>query len=224
MRIQAQKKIDAIFQAGNTKEYSPGELILRGEDPDGVVFIESGFVKVYSISDSGGRYVHVLYKNGEIFPLIWALKDIRRRIFYEAATDVTVRKLSKESFLKVIRNDAKIANQILGQLAEQFYVFADRLDNLQYKPAEERIIHRLLFLAARFGKRNSQGVLIDAPTTHEFIAESINLARETVSRELEKLEKSGLIQRQQNHIVIMSVDKLAAKISEPMTLDLWGLS
>jgi CRP-like cAMP-binding protein len=222
MAITNPKLID-FFKSARQKKYSAGELVLSGEDPSGVMCIHEGFVRVYSISDNGDRYVHILYKKGEIFPLIWVLQNVHRRIFYEAASDVVVAEAPKNDFLDFIKQDAKVAYDVLVQLAQQFYVFADRLDNLQYKSAHERVAYRIVFLASRFGKKDGESVIVKAPITHEMISESINLARETVSREIEKMEKAGLIGRKNGYIVINDVKELSKEFSEPITLDLWGL-
>ena len=194
-----------------------------GEAPAGIFFVESGFVKVYSISDTGDRYVHLLYQHDEIFPLIWALKDIRRRVFYEAVGPVSARMISRNDFLDFLRNDQAGVYETLEQIVSQFHIYTDRLDNLQYKSAYERVIYRLLFLASRFGVPHSSGLVINAPITHELIAESVNLTRETVSREIEKLEKQGLMTRRGGHIVLQDIPGLARQFSEPISLDLWGL-
>lgn len=213
-----------FFKSGKERKYSTGELVLRGEEPSGVFYIDSGFIKVYSISDEGDKYIHIIYKAGEVFPLIWALKDIRRRIFYEAASVLRVWEAPKEEFLDFIRRDPKITYDVLVQLAEQFYIFADRLDNLQYKSARERVVYLLIFFASRFGVHDNHQITIKAPITHELLAESVNLARETVSRELEKLEKDKLVGREKGYIVIKDIRKISKEFSQPTTLDLWGLS
>jgi CRP-like cAMP-binding protein len=212
-----------FFKPARQKKYSTGELVLRGEDPSGVMRLKKGFVKVYSISDEGDRYLHILYKAGELFPLIWALQNIRRRIFYEAASDVVIAEAQKDDFLRFIKKDASAAYDVLSQLAQQFYVFADRLDNLEYKSAHERVAYRLIFLASRFGQREDKSVIIKAPLTHELISESINLARETVSREIEKMEKANLLGRKDGYIVINDIERMSKQFSEPVTLNLWGL-
>lgn len=213
-----------LFKSGKQKRYSAGELVLRGEAPSGVIMIQDGLIRVYSISDEGNRYVHVLYKAGELFPLIWAMQDIRRRIFYEAATEVTVYEAARSEFLQLIKSDALASYDVLAQLAGQFYIFADSLDNLQYKSAHERVAYRLVFLASRFGVVDGNKIIIKAPLTHEFISESINLARETVSREMENLEKKNLVGREHGLIVIKDIKRMSEEFSEPITMDLWGLA
>jgi len=213
-----------FFAKGRQKQFSAGELITTGEAPSAVFYIRSGFAKVYSISDAGDRYVHLLYKQDEIFPLIWALKGTTRRVFYEAASPVSAWAVSKSDFLDFLKTKESGAYAVLEQVTEQFRIYADRLDNLQYKSAHERVAYRLLFLAARFGSRHGGGYIINAPITHELISESVNLTRETVSREIEKLTKKGLISRSGGQIILKDINGLAQEFSEPMSLDLWGLA
>lgn len=212
-----------FFNSVRQRQFSAGELVLSGENPSGVMCIQKGFVKVYSISDEGDQYTHVIYKEGEIFPLIWAINGVRRRVFYEAASNAVIAESQKEVFLNSIKKDAEVVFDVLQQLAQQFYIFTDRLDNLQYKSAHERVAYRIMFLASRFGERVGKSVIIKAPLTHELIGGTINLARETVSREIEKLEKDGTISYQGRYIVINDIDKLGKEFSEPVTLNLWGL-
>ncbi|HET6863842.1 MAG TPA: Crp/Fnr family transcriptional regulator [Candidatus Saccharimonadales bacterium] len=213
-----------FFDSGRQRKFSAGEIVMRGEEPSGVVIVRKGFVRVYSISDDGNHYVHIIYKTGEIFPLIWAFNDILRRVFYEALSELEVTEVPKQDFLRFIKHNAGAATDVLKQLAEQFYVFADRLDNLEYKTASEKVAYRLMFLASRFGEHQGKTIIIKAPLTHELISQSINLARETVSREIENLEKLGIISHSGKYILINDVEKLSHEFSEPITLNLWGLT
>jgi CRP/FNR family transcriptional regulator, cyclic AMP receptor protein len=220
--IQALEK---FFLNGRSVRTSKGQVVLRGDDdnPD-IYFVGKGFIKVYSINDEGEEYLHIIYKQGDIFPLIWIFRNRRRRVFYEAMTDSVVWKLPKTHFLDYIKAKTDpVSFSVIEKLAEQFNIYADRLDNLEYRNAGERVVYRLLFLASRFGQKSDDKIIIEAPITHKLIAESINLTRESVSREIERLSKAGLIGSQNGKIIINSIEKLSQEFSEPVTLNLWGL-
>jgi CRP-like cAMP-binding protein len=221
---EMQGVLSDYFAAGTIRRFSKGELMLDGSEKSGIFYIDNGFVKVYSISDQGNKYVHIVYKKGEIFPLIWAFKDIWRRVFYDALSDCTLLEIPKAKFLKSVKADPKLSYGVIMQLTEQFNIFADRLDNLQYKSAYERVVFRLLYLAGRFGVKKNGHTIINAPITHELIAESINMARESTSRQIEKLEKLGLVEYGNGQITIKDIKGLNEEFSEPVSLDLWGLS
>lgn len=59
----------------------------------------------------------------------------------------------------------------------------------------DRVREKLLQLAQEFGKVDLDGVRLDFPVTHDLLAEMVASARETVTRSLDELERSGLLVR-----------------------------
>jgi predicted transcriptional regulator len=64
----------------------------------------------------------------------------------------------------------------------------------------------------RFGKTTLKGTLIEAPITHQDIADSLNMVRETVSRTIEKLIAQNLIEQINHSFVLTDVVKLRAAV------------
>ena len=215
--------IRRIFTRGQPLTFKKGEHIIAQESqPDGVYFISTGYIKIYSISSSGDEYIHIIYGSGEIFPLVWVYLGIHPdALYYEALSDCVVWRMSREWLLHFITTRPHIAYALSIQLAHQFRILGDRVDNLQYKRASERVAYRVLFLASRFGVKNGKGIIIDPPITHEIFANTINLARESVSRELERLEHEGVICREGHRILIHDAEKLAGFISRRINLSRW---
>jgi CRP/FNR family cyclic AMP-dependent transcriptional regulator len=214
-----------FFKKGIPDYYKKGALILGIDpEPNGVYYIDSGFVKVYSITDGGEEFLHIIYSHGEIFPLVWAYVGIQSELYYEAVTDTLTWRISKEQFTSYIESNLDGSNGIAKQMALQFHIYSDRLDNLEYKKSAERVAYRLLYLAGRFGLRQGTDMVINAPITQELIASSINLARESVTREFTILEHKKIIEHSKNHIIIKDLRRLRAQLSEPTSLKYWGLN
>jgi CRP-like cAMP-binding protein len=223
--MSSSNPIPDFFKSGRLVRYRKNEIVLPGtSDTPDVFYIADGFIKAYSINDEGENYIHLIYKTGEIFPIEWAVRNQRRLIFYEALTPCRLWKVSKESFMHRVKETSEpFSLSLIEQLAEQFSLYADRLDNLEYKSAHERVVYRLFFLASRFGKKEGNKVTIKAPLTHHVIAESINLARESFSREFEELIDKGLVTMEKGEIVLTDIKELSREFSEPPSLDYWGL-
>jgi CRP-like cAMP-binding protein len=223
--VQKADSIRRLFQNGQKITDGKGEVILGNDgSPDGIYFIDSGFIKVYSISDSGDEYLHMIYGQGELFPLVWAFLDMEpESLFYESISNVVLWRLAKQRLTKLARTDIDLNYALSLQLARELQVYIDRIDNLEYKKAGERVAYRLLALAGRFGIKLDGTIAIEAPVTHELLANSINLARESVSREIEKLEKQNIINRKGHQISILDVKGLADKLSQPVSLKNWRL-
>lgn len=217
--------IRQLFQKGQPLTYGKDEIILGNDGaPNGVYYIDSGYVKSYSISDEGDEYLHLVYGQGEIVPIIWGYLGIEPEgLFFETISECTAWRVAREVFIDFIKTDIELSHAMSLQLAHQFRIHLDRLDNLEYKKASERVAYRILFLASRFGVKDGDDIVVDAPITHEDFANSINLARESVSRQIATLEREHILQRDGHHIVIHDLDALLGKMSRPISLNDWRM-
>jgi CRP-like cAMP-binding protein len=224
-RYPQSQLVRQLFQKGQPVTLGRGEQILGSEAvPNGVYFITSGYVKVYSISNDGDEFLHIIYGSGEVFPIVWAFLDVEPDyLFYVSISDVVLWRLSREWFNYFVQTKLEVGYALSIQLAQQFRVVTDRVDNLEYKKASERIAYRILYLASRFGNKVGDTYVIEPFITHEIFASSINLARESVSREFERLMCQGILEQKDHHIIIHDIDALARKLSRPINLSDWYL-
>jgi CRP-like cAMP-binding protein len=212
---RASESIDAHFDDGTTKRYLKNEIIVQGdEEPAGVFFILDGYVKAYSISQLGQQNLLLIQGEHEILPLPWALDGPQKvGIFYEAMSDVTVKRTSKSALRAAMGADPWLTEQILRQLVDAFTVYAQRIQSLGFRLPRERIIACLLDLSTRFGEKNAENTIIQAPITHRDIADSTNMTRETASRTIELLIKDKLLHQVDRFFVINDEKKLKAELS-----------
>jgi CRP/FNR family transcriptional regulator len=117
-------------------------------------------------------------------------------------SDVTVKRTSKAYLRGAMGSNAWLTEEVLRQLVNTFTVYAQRIQSLGYRLPRERLIACLLDLSTRFGQRLGHDTVIQAPITHQDIADSINMTRETASRALEQLFRDNLI-CQKNHLFII---------------------
>jgi CRP-like cAMP-binding protein len=72
----------------------------------------------------------------------------------------------------------------------------DSLANFGSVGPIERVEQKLLQLARGHGRVVAGGIHLDFPVTHELLTEMVGFARETVSRAVERLERSGSVVRE----------------------------
>lgn len=202
--------IVAHFSDGFLMRFSRDEVIIQGYDePKGVYLIKSGFVKAYSISHDGRRNLLLIHKTGEFIPLPWALDGAHTTgLFYEAMTDVEILRASKAKLRSTMGNNSWLSQEILSQTVNIISIYGQRIQTLEHRSARERVIAELIYLAERFGERHRQEILINAPITHQDIADSINMSRETASRALELLFEEGLMGQDDHLFTIKDLAKL----------------
>lgn len=212
-----------FFKGGRKKVYKKGEIILHaGDNPQGVYYIEQGLIKIYALTKEGTQHIHLFYGESDIFPFAWIYRDTIKNAYYEALEDSTVWLVPKESFKAFVASNIDIAILLLEKVTGLFRLYAGRIDTLQYSNSYERVATLLISLAYRFGKLDSKGYLIDATLTHNDIASSVNLSRETASRAMERLQRKGIIGYDKNrHIIITDFAKLISIPGEDETNGLW---
>lgn len=206
-RKRHSRVLEDLFQAGAHLKYEKGEIIIRQEEtPQGVFLIERGYVKSYDITKYGEENLLVMRGAGQLFPLLWTMTGERTNVFYQAMSDIELRRIDKELYLERVEADPDLSRAMLRQVLENYRIHSQRILNLEYRSAAERIAFRLVALADRFGSSTASGILIEAPLRHQDIAASTNCSRETASRELSKLEKKGFITSRDGKIIITDLD------------------
>jgi CRP-like cAMP-binding protein len=204
------KSITSYFSDGTVLKFSSGDTIVNGfDEPDGVFLIKEGFVKACSTSQDGHANLLLIHQAGEFIPLPWALDGIHLTgLSYEAISDVILIRSSKEKLRTAMGHDAWLTQEILTQLVNVVAIYTQRIQILEFRSARGRVIAEMLFLSERFGSQHGSEIIIDAPITHQDIADSINMNRETASRALEQLFEEGLIGQDEHLFTIKDPVKL----------------
>ena len=199
-----------LFKTLGIKQiYRKGDQIIRpGDIPRGVYYIEKGLVKAYDITRYNEENLLIIRKDGEVFPLIWAITGKERHVIYETLEETTVYRLERQAFLKFMEGNPEAMAPLLDMVIEMYRLHSERIINLEYRTARERIVSFLLTMSERFGVKTDEGLLIDVPLRHQDIASSVNATRETASREIAALARKGLIVNKQSQTIIKDADAL----------------
>jgi CRP/FNR family transcriptional regulator len=204
------ESIIAYFSDGQHITYAKDETIVNGYDePSGVYLIKEGFVKACSVSKDGHGDLLFIHQQGDFLPLPWALDGAHTTgLFYVAMTEVTVLRAPKNKLRVAMGSNSWLSQEILKQAVGIISSYTKRIQTLEFRTARGRVISELITLADRFGSNKGLGVVIVAPITHQDIADSINMTRETASRALEKLFEEGLISQDDHSFIIKNLENL----------------
>lgn len=225
LEANMQRLVQFFEEHGRTERYKKGEYIERPFNTSSTVhLLKEGYVRVFAVNDRGEEHTHVIYRPQEFFPLLWINHDPSYDVYDVALTDCEVIHVGRAEMLEAIGSDVGISNAVLAEVVDRTRIFVARINNLEYKFARERLVYRLLFMCGRFGKKREDGsYLIEVPITQNILATSINLSRESVSREFERLVDQGLVEHEGPRLVIRNVPQLAAEFKSPPDADWWGL-
>lgn len=197
---------------GNQLVYRKGEFIIRpGEAPSGVFYIEAGLVKAYDITKYGEENMLIIRRTEEVFPLIWAITGKERHIIYEAMVPTTVRMISRTRFRTFLEENPDAMHPLLDMTIEMYRIHSERILNLGYRNVRERLVSFLLTTAQRFGRKTAEGhTLLDVPLRHQDIGSAISASRETIGREIQSLERKGLVCTEDGYLVLCDLQALRA--------------
>ena len=129
----------------------------------------------------------------------------------EAATPVQVCAFPKKSLDRMIEQAPELGHRLHIQALNELDEARDWMLTLGRKTAAERVAS-FLYLIARHGDPEAETdgeISFDLPLTRSDIADFLGLTIETVSRQLTKLRKDGLISVENNrHITVFNMAKL----------------
>lgn len=212
MKADPEEKLRAFFQQSKPHLYKKGEVILRGDEiPGGIFFLSKGFVKNYSFSENGDEFTFIIYRNNDFFPIAWTFNNTRKPYFIETVTQCVIYKRGKEEFLDFLKNNPEVLLFITGKITRRFDGLLERMEHMAFGNAYKKVCSILFVLSERFGKETSKkNIIISMPLTHKDIANLLGVARETVSVEIAKLKKEGVIKNVGKNIYITNIEKLKA--------------
>ena len=189
-----------------------GQWLLDYQDAsDDVFFVVAGAVRV--IIQSGGREVLLReIKAGEFFGELAAIDHQPRSSGIMAVLDVTIGRMPASVFRAAVHEHPDVCDQLLALLAGQIRMLANRVHEFATLDVPHRIAAELLRLS-RPDKEPGRAI-VSPPPIHAEIAARVSTRREAVARQLNALERSGLIERRRGAIVLTDVDRLRRQVDE----------
>jgi CRP-like cAMP-binding protein len=152
------------------------------------LLVENGFVVIRASSPSTRQVVVAEAGGGSI------LLGPSEREHVQALTDswTTVIPLAALEDLLAIPSVAAILFRRLGTALRIRQNAASYLANVHHV---DRVRLKLQQLAEQFGRVHPDGIRLEFPLTHDLLAEMVGSARETVTRCLDELQRSGFVVR-----------------------------
>ena len=197
-----QVRIASHFSSCTQEEFAKGDIIVQsGESPNGVIYLEKGIVEEYDITPEGAKVIVNVFKAGAFFPMSWAINKTPNRYFFAAQTDCTVRTDPAERTIAFLQDNSDILYDLLARVFKGTDAILRRLVHATSSVSSKRLMFELLLEAYRFGKDIGEGQK-QISIRQNVLAARSGLARETVSRELQQLEKHGYILRYKQGMVI----------------------
>ena len=198
----AQRDARKITNLCTEKWFSRGVTIFReGESADSLYVLKKGMVRLISLSDQGRETILHILKPDEVFGELF-LSEERRAFTAIATEDSLVTIISHESFVELLSAVPAIALNFIRLLSKRLATVERGLAGFSHTWSYHRLARALLQLSEKYGHEVPGGALISVRLTHEDLANLIGTSRETVTTQLGKFTRMGLLKRDARHFIV----------------------
>jgi CRP/FNR family transcriptional regulator, cyclic AMP receptor protein len=208
--------VHALSRCCSWRRYAPRQSIIEyGDEPNNVFFVTQGKVRAtyYSLSD---REVTFRDLNcGELFGELSAIDGQPRSASVFALSDSLIAVMASPVFLNVLRQHEQVAVATLRRLVRLVRELSERVIEFSTLAVRDRIHAELLRLAYASVPAGKIAVIYPVPK-HADIANRVSTHREAVSRELNNLARSGLIEKRAGTLVIQDIAALTRMVHEAL--------
>ena len=208
------RDLEALAGRCQWRRYGPDQQIVGHQDETrDVFFIVVGEVRVTIYSLSGKTVTFRDIGAGELFGELAAIDGKPRAADVVALTDSFIASVPADIFLDLLRNNPEVSASIHRQLAGLVRLLTERVFEFSTLAVKNRVHAELLRLARDHMEGENTAVISPVPT-HAQIAARVSTTREAVTRELNALERAGLIERRGGTLIIPDFARLARTVEE----------
>ena len=112
------------------------------------------------------------------------------------------------NFMNVLQNNPTLSIKFADVVNEKLISFQQKYEDLVFKDVDTRVLDFFRRYAKHHGKINGNSIEMEMMLTHQDIADSINMNRETASRALGLLFEEGLVEQNDHLFTVKRVAKL----------------
>lgn len=199
-----------LFAKAARRKLSADELLFAaGDEGDGCYRIESGLLKLCILSPDGGERILDVLGAGSIVGELSMIDGAPRSTAVYAVSDAELSYVSRAAFLAFAENHPELYLNIAILLAQRVREMNDIAAAWSFLSLEGRAAHALLEMAEAFGEDIGGGrLLIRHKIEQSDFAGMAGIARENISRILNKWMREALISRHAGYYCIEAREKI----------------
>lgn len=191
--------IKRLFENSRSKAYPKNQLIhYQGDRLTQVYLVKRGYIKAYTILESGDTRTILLLGKDDIFPLAFSTtmewRDYQIRYFYQSLSDVEVLAIPSDVLMERVANDKDMSNAYMTYLAASNDVIMHQLEVMKNKKAIDKVLLTLPYLISKSGKKIKPDVYeLQLKLSHQEVADLTGVTRETTTTLIKQLEQKKIL-------------------------------
>ena len=179
-------------------------LLYQGEVPKQAYIVTSGHFKMYRLSKHGEEQIASFKVSGDIFPECWIFgKTLNTMYYYEALENSEVVTVEKPVLLDLLEREPSLKDKLFDYMVINYTGLMLQISALEQSSAAEKLLLIIYYLMFRYGKEKKPGEYsINIKHTHTILASFMGLTRETITTELGRLKRKGVIYYNTKHFIV----------------------
>lgn len=198
------EEMESVLDIARNRLYRQGtHLFMQGDPLTNVYFILKGKIKIYRTDIHGKEQIVNVLGENQMFPHQGFFRNDNYPAHAEVLEEATLVYIPINLFEDFLISNPEISVKVFRVLGDIIVDLQNRLEEQILHNTYEQIILLLIRLTKSHGKDLQDGYFkITTQFTNKDLANMIGSSRETVSRTLTQLKKSGLVETKNNYMVV----------------------
>lgn len=184
-RVAAASRIQ-VFERG-------GEVFNEGDEPDALVTILDGRVKIYKRLASGKEIILHMFGAGDPLGTVAVYEGLRYPASAQAMEPTTCLFVPRHAFLTLLEQSPSLVRGLLSGLTLRLIELTERLTELTGSQVESRFARLFLKLAGQFGQPRPTGTFVPLPLSRQELADLTGTTVETSIRIMSRWSKEQVL-------------------------------
>jgi CRP/FNR family transcriptional regulator, cyclic AMP receptor protein len=201
-----------LLSSGRIVHVGPQEQLRRADD-DVVALVLDGVAIGTLMADDGSQVISAILDAGATGGLPVVLGQIEAGMELTGLTAVDALLLPGIEVRRHLTARPELAHACLSTVTAELAHVRVEEARFAYTSTTERVVHRLLELAERWGEPVDGRILIRLPLTQEMLASWSRSSRESTAKILHELRQSEVIRTGRRELTILDLERLQQRCS-----------
>src|SRR3954470_20164289 len=196
---------EALFQRFG-REFPRGTTLFREGEPGKEMYVlQAGKVAISKKVRDVEKILATLGP-GEFFGEMAIISNKPRNASAIVADDAKLLVIDPKTFEAMIRGNSEIAVRMIKKLADRLAEADSQIENLLLADPSSRVVHAILQACQSRGRQMEEGIEIDFAVRDQ--PREIGVGEPAIRYMLDKLERSGIIERSGDRLVVHDTARL----------------
>lgn len=201
---------DLFLRHATKHTFRRGQHVFREDDDANQVFyLQEGMTRIYHLTSEGELTVFWYCVAGELFGAGGITGCLNQAVNSQAITKSTVYVMLRPVFEQMLKLHPQISYNALKLMGARLRLACDTVVDMRTQKTNARVALALLRLSHNCGRHRGNIVKIDAPITHQEIANMVGSCRQTVTEVLRDFERFGFIAHEGRQIILSNPQSLS---------------